>query len=413
MQNIVPGQTLQALPNDTELNDPNPSGSTGSTGSSGYLETPGRLPGEAVLDATRAWLATYVLTATPEDLDLLTLWATHTHLCNETWSTPRLLLDSPMPGSGKTTVLDHLNRLCLNPVQAASLSSPSLLARLLENGPRTILIDEADRTLSPKADGVGELLAVLNSGYRRGASRPVLVPDPEQGWVAREMSTFGPVVMAGNAPALPDDTRSRCTRVMLMPDIHGEVEDSDWQTIGPAAEDLGNRLFDWADSVRDIVANNRPELPDGLKGRNRERWEPLLRVAEAAGGPWPERCRTLIQRDMDGQREEREAGLDRRPRHMQLLEDMRDVWPDGEPFMSTADLLAAVKARNPLFWGPLSQYGDLTPQGMGRTIRNHFNVLTDRETDGARRRGYRLTTLEPLFRRFCAPSSALGVTPSR
>ena len=98
---------------------------------------------------------------------------------------------------------------------------------------------------------------------------------------------------------------------------------------------------------------------------------------------------------------------------MQLLEDMRDVWPDGEPFMSTADLLAAVKARNPLFWGPLSQYGDLTPQGMGRTIRNHFNVLTDRETDGARRRGYRLTTLEPLFRRFCAPSSALGVTPSR
>ena len=58
------------------------SASTASTGPSGSPETPGRLPGEAVLDATRAWLATYVLTATPEDLDLLTLWATHTHLCN-------------------------------------------------------------------------------------------------------------------------------------------------------------------------------------------------------------------------------------------------------------------------------------------------------------------------------------------
>lgn len=359
------------------------------------------MTGEAVLNEVRTWLGTYILTATPEDLDMLALWAAHTHLVNETWSTPRLLLDSPMPGSGKTTVLDHLNRLCLNPVQAASLSSPSLLARLLESGPRTILIDEADRTLSPKADGVGELLAVLNSGYRRGASRPVLVPDKEEGWIAREMSTFGPVVMAGNAPDLPPDTRSRCTRVMLMPDLHGEVSDSNWQAIGPAAEDLGNRLFDWADSVRDAVANDTPELPDGLRGRNRERWEPLLRVARAAGGVWPAKCRELIRRDMESAKEEREAGLERRPRHMQLLEDMRDVWPDGELFMSTADLLAAVKARNPMFWGPMAKYGDLTPQGMGRSMRNHFNVLTDREPTGARRRGYRLATLEPLFARFC------------
>lgn len=400
---MIPQVEARNLVNDYGPDDTvNPSGWAGSSGPSGSSETPGRFPGEELMNEVRTWLGTYILTATPEDLDMLTLWAAHTHLVNETWSTPRLLLDSPMPGSGKTTVLDHLNRLCLNPVQAASLSSPSLLARLLEAGPRTILIDEADRTLSPKADGVGELLAVLNSGYRRGASRPVLVPDKEEGWIAREMSTFGPVVMAGNAPDLPPDTRSRCTRVMLMPDLHGEVSDSNWQAIGPAAEDLGNRLFDWADSVRDAVANDTPELPDGLRGRNRERWEPLLRVARAAGGVWPAKCLELIHRDMEGQREEREAGLDRRPRHMQLLEDLRDVWPSDEPFMSTADLLAAIKARNPSYWGQMSKYGELTAQGMGRSMRSHFNLLTDREPTGARRRGYRLVTLEPLFARFCA-----------
>ena len=399
---MIPQVEARNLVHGTRPDDAvNPAGWAGQTSASGSAEGEGRLAGEAVLNEVRTWLGTYILTATPEDLDMLTLWAAHTHLVNETWSTPRLLLDSPMPGSGKTTVLDHLNRLCLNPVQAASLSSPSLLARLLEAGPRTILIDEADRTLSPKADGVGELLAVLNSGYRRGASRPVLVPDKEEGWIAREMSTFGPVVMAGNAPDLPPDTRSRCTRVMLMPDLHGEVSDSNWQAIGPAAEDLGNRLFDWADSVRDAVANDTPELPDGLRGRNRERWEPLLRVARAAGGVWPAKCLELIYRDMEGQREEREAGLDRRPRHMQLLEDLRDVWPSDEPFMSTADLLAAIKARNPSYWGQMSKYGELTAQGMGRSMRSHFNLLTDRESTGARRRGYRLATLEPLFTRFC------------
>ena len=37
------------------------------------------------------------------DLDLLALWTVHTWLVAETYTTPRLLFDSPVPGSGKTT----------------------------------------------------------------------------------------------------------------------------------------------------------------------------------------------------------------------------------------------------------------------------------------------------------------------
>src|SRR5690606_35977466 len=124
----------------------------------------------------------------------------------------RLVLDSPVPGSGKTTVLEHMHRLCVRPVQAASISSPALLARLLEKGVRTILIDEADRSLDPKKEGVAELIAILNSGYKVGGTRPVLVPTKE-GWDAVEMSTFSPVARAGNSPNLPDDTQSRSIRV--------------------------------------------------------------------------------------------------------------------------------------------------------------------------------------------------------
>ena len=38
---------------------------------------------------------------TDADLDLLTLFAVHTHMVVESYTTPRLQIDSPVPGSGK------------------------------------------------------------------------------------------------------------------------------------------------------------------------------------------------------------------------------------------------------------------------------------------------------------------------
>ena len=43
------------------------------------------------------------------------------------------------------------------------------------------------------------------------------------------MPTFAPVVMAGNNPKLPEDTKSRSIRVLLMPDTDGTAEESDWE----------------------------------------------------------------------------------------------------------------------------------------------------------------------------------------
>lgn len=368
----------------------------------GTTEAP-RHPGADVLDTVGGWLSTYIVTAQESDLHVLTLWCAHTHLCTETYTSPRLLLDSPAPGAGKTTTLDHLQRLCHHPVQAASLSSPALLARLLEKGPRTILVDEADRTLSPKMEGVGELLAVLNSGYRRGASRPVLDPDKENGgWNAKEMSTFGPVAMAGNSPDLPDDTRSRCIRVLLLPDYNGDAEDSDWQFIEDNAALLHEQIASWADDVRDEVATLRPEYPTGLRGRNRERWAPLLKVATVAGGPWPSRCLDLIAADLDDQDADREAGLDRIPRHVQLLRDIAEVWPADEEFMHTSRLIDALHNYRPDWWGVLNNYGKLTAQGLGKTLASHFNVRASQLTRNTEhgRRGYYLQSFLSSWRSF-------------
>lgn len=337
------------------------------------------------LDRVREWFARFVCTTTDDDLDLLALWTAHTHVVEEVYTTPRLVIDSIMPGSGKTTILEHLHRLAFKPVQMSSVSSVALLVRILDGGPRTLLLDEVDRTLDPKNPGVGELVAVLNSGYKVGAARPVLVPSKGGEWDVREMPTFAPVAMAGNSPNLPDDTRSRSIRVSLMPDLSGTVAPSDWEEIDPEAADLAQLLAQAMESVRDAVRAAKPELPEGCTGRMREKWRPLARVAEVAGGQWPASVARLIERDLREAEMERDAGLMKRPPAYVLMEDLRHVIGEDEKFVPTNDLVSRLIRQNPEYWGMGSTYGrDLTAQRMGRMLAGSKIFATQLQ----RQRGY-------------------------
>lgn len=366
--------------------------SVGSVGSSG-----------GVLDQVSRWLGRFICTVHEEDVDLLALWAAHTHLVDVMYTTPRLVLDSPVPGAGKTTTLEHLGKLSLRPLQAASLSSPAMLSRLLDKELRTILIDEADRNLDPKRPGVEDLIAIINAGYKRGATRPVLVPAKGGEWVVAEMPTFSPVALAGNAPHLPEDTRSRTIRVLLLPDYEGRAEVTDWEEIEPVADDLGLSLAQWADSVRDFVRTVRPEMPEGCNGRSKERWSPLRRVAEAAGGRWPDVADSLIRRDLMEAQMNREDGMVTTPPAVTLLRDLAEVWPADRTHVATNVLVTALTTHNPQQWGEFSTFGKaLTPQRMGRMLAQGFQVNSSRQGDGPR--GYYRQTLAPVWRR-------MGITP--
>ena len=370
---------------------------------------------EKVLDEVRAHLEKYISPMQPSDLDLLTLWFAHTHLCEETYTSPRLLIDSPMPGSGKTTVLEHAFKLCAHPIRSDSLTSSALLARLLVNGIRTILIDEADRNLDPKRPGVEELTAVLNSGYKRGGTRPVLTGNQWDG--LDEMSTFAPVAMAGNAPHLPEDTKSRCIRVLLLPDLEGRVESSDWEEIEEQVEDLGRRLANEANLVREKVRTERPPIADNVKARNKERWYPLKRVAAQAGPRWSAIVDELIQDDLLSQQLDREDGLSVVPIPVQLLRDLSEVWADGETFISTTELVSRLIRSNPKTWSSNSTFGrDLTAQRMGSMMARAFKVNTKRSygADGVTRtRGYSVDQLLATWDRMGIRRSTDRPKPAR
>ncbi|MGG7307547.1 DUF3631 domain-containing protein [Curtobacterium sp. AB451] len=335
----------------------------------------------------------------------------HTHAAFELYSTPRLIIDSSMPGSGKTTVIEHLYRLGHKPVQAASLSSPALMSRMLSKGIRTILIDEADRSLDPKRPGVEEFIAIINSGYKRGATRPVLVPSKGGEWEVSEMPTFAPVAMAGNSPHLPDDTRSRSIRLLLMPDLDGTVESSDWEELEPDAADLAEALSQAIDEVRDTLRTIRPVMPADCVGRSKERWAPLMRVAALAGGRWPTTTVDLIERDLREIQQEREDGLANVPPAVTVLRDLADVWPTAEEFTRSTDLVERLVQHNPEKWSELSGFGKrLTVQRLGRMLSQSFKVFSTKNSTGAR--GYTRSDLDKPWRQFKVTPEVESPAPS-
>jgi hypothetical protein len=355
--------------------------------------------GAGLLDQLVGWFNRFIRFTDPDDVNILALWTVHTHMAHALYTSPRLMIDSIMPGSGKTTVLDHLQRVCQNPVHAAVLTSSAQLTRMLDAALRTILLDEVDRSLNGDRPGVADLIAVLNAGYKVGATRPVLVQTANGNWESKEMPTFAPVAMAGNSPRLPSDTVSRSIRILLMPDLDGTVEDSDWELIEDDAKNLQETIASWAQTVQGQVKGMVVELPKGCIGRSMEKWRPLKRIAVVAGGGWPEITDRLIKQSLAEDLAEHEAGLTTLPVGMVMLTDLHTVWPDGETFVATRTLVSKLTLHNPEYWGQNSGFGKaLTDTRFGQIVMR-ASKMTSVRVGGRGPRGFLRSQLEPVWRR--------------
>ena len=161
-------------------------------------QAPRELPftGADVLGWTRGFLDRYGCYPSGAALDAITLWAMHAHYRDEAGrlalaATPRLLLMSSQPGSGKLTVLEMLNVLCPWTYGLDSEPTAAGLAHSIDKEHATVLLDEADVLL-----GAGRrkeaVRAVINAGYTPNGSMLRM-----RGSKAERVKVFGPLALAG------------------------------------------------------------------------------------------------------------------------------------------------------------------------------------------------------------------------
>src|SRR5258707_1596730 len=247
------------------------------------------LGGAQLLDDAAAWFGRYLSVPSRHCIVVITLWAAHTHATDAFYVTPRLILDSAEPESGKTRVLELLNLVVRAPIFTMNTTIAALYRRLTGE-PRTILLDETDAVFAKgAAQNHEDLRALLNAGYKRGATVDRGVRDGAS-MKGAEFPVFAPVALAGIAGNMPATITTRAVTVHM----RGRAPDEDIaefieeDAIGEAAP-LREALAEWIADAE--LKGARPVMPAGVADRKAEVWRALLAVADAAGGDWPDLAR--------------------------------------------------------------------------------------------------------------------------
>jgi hypothetical protein len=351
--------------------------------------------GAAALEDARAFIARFCALPTEHAYTAVTLWAAHAWALDAFESTPRLAFLSPEPGSGKTRALEILALLVPWPMHAVNATPAALFRSVADPASRrTILFDEIDTIFGPKAKEHEELRALLNAGHRRsGVAYRCVGEGTRQEVVA--FPAYAAVALAGLGQ-LPDTILTRSVVVRMRRRApHEHVEPYRARIHEPEGRKLGHLLGDWAGAAAEQMAGSWPDMPPGVTDRPADVWEPLLTVADAAGGPWPDlardACTWLVRDNAD-----RGISLG-----IRLLADLRGVFGDSRA-ITTEDILTRLHALDAAPWADLKGQ-PLDARGLARLLDPYDIAPAKVKVSGRSLQGYRADHLADAWARYLPP----------
>jgi hypothetical protein len=354
----------------------------------------------ALLDAFVEFLRAYVV-MTAAQSDAVALWIAHTHVLDAFETTPFLDITSPEKRCGKSRLLDLLELVVARPWRVIT-PSEAVVYRKIDAALPTLLLDEADAIFSNANGSTEPLRALLNAGNRRGTTVP-RCSGPTQQLV--DFGVFCAKALAGIGD-LPDTVRDRSIVVRLARKRPDEsARRFRRREALETAEPIAQSLASWAqDAVPDLEAA-RPEIPHALDDRAEEAWEPLLAIAELAGGEWPERARRAAL-ELSASRDAEDEALG-----PWLLRDVRYIFDTrGVDRISSVDLAASLSELETSPWGNI-RGKPLDARGLARRLK-HFGIRphTVRLDDQTTASGYPREAFEDAFARYLGGSIAHTVT---
>ncbi|MDX2733518.1 DUF3631 domain-containing protein [Streptomyces sp. PA03-2a] len=338
------------------------------------------------------------------------LWDAHAHLLDAFDSTPRLAFLSPEPGSGKSRALEVVETLVPRPMLAVNARAAALFRSVSDPAGRpTILFDEIDTVFGPKAGDNEELRGFLNAGHRRSGVTYRCIGDGGNQTVV-EFPSYTAVSVAGLG-YLPDTITTRSVIIRMRRRARNEKAEPFRARLHEAeGHELRDRLAQWADQVRDDIAGRWPEMPDGVTDRPADVWEPLLSVADAAGGDWPERARTACVELVNAARADDKGSLG-----IRLLTDLRDYVMAGIDRMPTVAILDRLCALDEAPWADMSGR-PLDSRSLAKMLGEY--MTTDNTPVRARNiksagtvlKGYYAADLHDAWQRYCPPPPSGAAT---
>jgi hypothetical protein len=350
--------------------------------------------GETLLSAVYEFLGRFVAYPSEHAHVAHALWVMHTHLMDAWESTPRAAFLSPEPASGKTRALEITELLVPRPVEAVNVTPAYLFRKVADEAGRpTILYDEIDTVFGPKAKDNEEIRGLLNAGHRVGAVAGRCVVRGKL-VVTEEIPAYCAVALAGLG-GLPDTILSRSVIVRMRRRAPGErVEPFRRRLHAGEGYALRDRIAAWAETVEAQAAEMEPAMPDGIEDRDADLWEPLLVVADLAGGEWPARARraavTLVT---DSKESTPSLGI-------RLLADIHEVFGDAD-VLSTEQILSGLHKLDEAPWAEVIGGKPLNARGLAQRLHQYgIKSQTVRLATTTTAKGYRRADFADAWARY-------------
>jgi hypothetical protein len=226
----------------------------------------------------------------------------------------------------------------------------------------------------------------------------------------KDFSTYCPKAIAGIGK-LSDTVQDHAVPIKLKRATRGTVARFREREAQQEASGIAARLAAWATANLRTLCQARPEIPGELSDRQSDCVEPLLSIADLAGGEWPESARTaLVTLCGQAQADDDSIGV-------KLLRDIRGIFfpRDDEGKASpkideipSGELCEALAKIETSPWGEWYSK-PVTPAGLARLLKP-FGIIPDRIGDRKSRvRGYAASQFEDAFSLYLPPQ---GVHPS-
>ncbi|MEE1929831.1 DUF3631 domain-containing protein [Streptomyces sp. TRM 70351] len=369
------------------------------------------IDGAALLDEVEAFHRRFNVFPLEAAYVAVTLWDAHAHLLDCFDSTPRIAFLSPEPGSGKSRALEIVETLVPQPMVAVNASAAALFRAV--SGPEgrpTILFDEIDTVFGPKAGDNEELRGFLNAGHRRSGVTYRCVGDGSTQSVVPFPSYCG-VAVAGLGN-LPDTIMTRSIIVRMRRRARNESVEPFRARIHTAqGNKIRDRLAQWAEAARPMVDGVFPDMPEGVTDRPADVWEPLIAVADAAGGHWPERARAACVELVNASKSDDKGSIG-----IRLLTDLRDQVLNGIDRLPTVAVLERLHSLDEAPWADMGGK-PLDARGLSKLLRQYVTADNDPiaarniKTGGGVLKGYYAADLADAWARYCPPPPESPLLP--
>ncbi|MEU9242783.1 DUF3631 domain-containing protein [Streptomyces sp. NPDC048385] len=364
--------------------------------------------GTQVLADLRAQIKRYVVIPSEEALTAVTLWIAATHLQRAWQHAPRLAIVAPEKRCGKSRLLDVVTETVRNPLITVNASPAAIFRSIDDADPPSLLVDEADTLFSTAkaAEKNEEVRGLINAGHQR--NRPTLrVTGPEHKPTA--FPTFAMAALAGIGD-LPDTVMDRSVVIRMRRRAAGEKVAAFRTTRDtPALHAIRDRLSAWLQQLYQRALEMEPPMP--VEDRAADTWEPLVVIADLAGGEWPTLARTAcrVMTDYEAGQDE-EGGL----RTRLLVGIRRTFAAENDPaVLGTRRLLEHLNADKEAPWAEHSTNG-LTPRGLQLLLQPYgISSATRRFPDGTQAKGFARNQFLDTWARYCPEPKPPVAEPAR